>query len=173
MVSSVRKVRNYRRSWSSSTSRSCRSLILCWSWALKTTGVGMLGLAANESSLPSTPPFLPACGYSCGPTGMPSSSPTIRRWALGLDWIVILTGRRLIAQAELQAAIAGLADPRYPARAAIGLYLAQHRQRFPAVSTVRCDVTWPLRSTSMRTSMRPRSAGRRSRNGFHRFWPTR
>src|SRR5665213_1090081 len=26
-------------------------------------------------------------------------------------------------------------------------------------STVRCDVTWPVRSTSMRTSMRPRSAG--------------
>src|SRR6202023_4201247 len=26
-------------------------------------------------------------------------------------------------------------------------------------STVRCEVTWPLRSTSIRTSMRPRSAG--------------
>src|SRR6266576_4177279 len=26
-------------------------------------------------------------------------------------------------------------------------------------STVKCEVTWPLRSTSMRTSMRPRSAG--------------
>ena len=80
------------------------------------------------------------------------------RLAAGLCCWIVLAGRGLVAQAELQAAAAGLQAGVVQRLLQLRRILPQHRQRFRLFDRqMRC--IWPLRSTSMRTSMRPRSAG--------------
>ena len=70
----------------------------------------------------------------------------------------VLAGRRLVAQAELQAASPVLKPALSSARCNCGASCCSI-DRVSGFSTVKCEVIWPLRSTSMRTSIRPRSAG--------------
>ena len=100
-----------------------------------------------------------AIGSSATAAGMVSSSLIISRWALRpvslpLFWPEEDWSRRLNCRPPLPV----LKPASSSARCNWGAS-CRSIDSVSGFSTVKCEVTWPLRSTSMRTSMRPRSAG--------------